>query len=54
MTNAERIRSMTDVEMAQFIRDIIVMEFGRHGLIGIFESDGYWFDWLKLEVTDNG
>lgn len=50
-TNADRIRSMTDEELAMFIKDIIVREFHYHGLIGKFESAGYWLDWLKQEVV---
>lgn len=53
MTNADRIREMTDEEMAMFIKDIVVTEFRHHGLIGVFESGGYWLDWLKQEVKDN-
>lgn len=54
MTNADKIRAMTDEELAMFIKDTVVTEFRYHGLIGIFESGGYWLDWLKQEVTDNG
>ena len=50
MTNADRIRAMTDEELAEFIKDTVVTEFRYHGLIGIFESGGYWLDWLKQEV----
>jgi len=49
MTNADKIRAMTDEELAMFIKDIVVTEFRYHGLIGIFESGGYWLDWLKQE-----
>lgn len=53
-TNADKIRAMTNEELAKFIKDTVVTEFRHHGLIGIFESDGYWLDWLKQEVSDNG
>lgn len=53
-TNADKIRAMTDEELAMFIKDIVVTEFRHHGLIGIFESGGYWLDWLKQEVNKNG
>ena len=53
-TNADKIRAMTDEELAMFIKDIVEMEFRHHGLIGIFESGGYWLDWLKQEVNENG
>lgn len=43
-TNADRIRSMTDEELAEFIRDQII---DRN--IGI--STETWLDWLKQEAT---
>lgn len=54
MTNADKIRAMTDEEMAKLLEDIVVTELRHHGLIGIFESGGYWLDWLKQEVSENG
>ena len=52
MTNGERIRAMTDEELALFIKNTIVKEFRHRGLIGIFEPAGYWLDWLEQEVED--
>lgn len=43
-TNADRIRSMTDEELAEFIRDQII---DRN--IGIPSET--WLDWLRQEVT---
>ena len=48
-TNADKIRGMTDEELAKFIKDTVVTEFRHHGLIGMFESGGYWLDWLEKE-----
>lgn len=45
-TNADRIRSMSDEELAEFIRDQII---DRN--IGIPTET--WLDWLKQEVTAN-
>lgn len=52
-TRGDKLRAMTDEELAMFIKDIVVTEFRHHGLIGIFESDDYWLDWFKQEATDN-
>ena len=47
MTNADKIRSMTDEELAEWISCNCV-------------GDGYgngaedWLDWLRQEVPDNG
>lgn len=46
ITNADRIRSMTDEELAEFIRDQII---DRN--IGIPTET--WLDWLKQEVSAN-
>lgn len=54
MTNADKIRAMPDEEMALFIKNTIVKEFRHRGLIAILEPAGYWLDWLKQEVKDNG
>lgn len=45
-TNADRIRAMTDEELAEFIRDQII---DRN--IGIPTET--WLDWLKQEVKAN-
>lgn len=47
-SNADRIRSMTDVELAGFIED---KEIQGCTLDGTFGSD-YWLDWLKQEVCE--
>lgn len=47
MTNADKIRSMTDEELAMFIRDQII---DRN--IGIPSET--WLDWLRQEAVSNG
>lgn len=55
MTNADKIRSMTDEELAQWLSGLSLKIFyeinpwlklpvGEHG----------WLDWLKQGVSDNG
>jgi hypothetical protein len=49
LTNADKIRQMTDEELAEFL--------AKNQKIGDVEQceDGYrqlWLDWLKQEVTD--
>ena len=54
-TNADRIRSMTDEELAQYMGD--VQTWGgcpNHGARNCTENCAdCWLDWLKQEVTDN-
>ena len=51
-TNADRIRAMTDEELAELLRDIVVdsvrMIMFTHESRGIKE----WLDWLKQEVSE--
>jgi hypothetical protein len=57
LTNADRIRAMTDEELAELIADgccrnidcpdEFYMEDG-------LNCHGCWLDWLKQEVSDNG
>ena len=44
LTNADRIRSMTDEELAEWASAITLDEFG---------DKKYWLDWLKQEVESN-
>ena len=46
MTNADKIRGMTDEELAEFLS----CNCSGDGYGNEMES---WFDWLKQEVTDN-
>lgn len=49
-TNADRIRAMTDEELARWIADDIIEP-------GYFNGDdcyNIWLDWLKQEVNING
>ena len=52
-TNADRIRAMTDEELAEFFRMAVVdqIEDARVGF-GAW-SGKEWLEWLKQEVTDN-
>ena len=54
-TNADRIRSMTDEELAQYMGD--VQTWGgcpNHGARNCTENCAdCWLDWLKQEVTTN-
>lgn len=54
MTNGEKIRAMTDEELAILLQDIVITELRHRGLIGFFVPGGYWLDWLKQEVNENG
>jgi hypothetical protein len=55
MTNADRIRAMTDEELAKFEATL-----GCHPLAskdmcrGVNQCSVCWLEWLKQEVTDNG
>ena len=42
-TNADRIRSMTDEELAVWLAN---------GTINSEKAEGYWLDWLKQEVIE--
>ena len=46
MTNADKIRAMTDEELAEYLHGL---EWGRFPL-----TKSRWLDWLKQEVADNG
>lgn len=48
LTNADRIRSMTDEELAEFIVEI---ELKADCLGGTF-GDEYWVEWLKQETKE--
>lgn len=48
MTNADRIRAMTDEELAEFI---VQMEVQGRDLCGTFGVK-HWLDWLKQEATE--
>ena len=47
-TNADRIRAMTDEELANFIESIEVQGYDLHGTFGA----DYWLDWLKQEAKE--
>lgn len=53
--NADRIRSMTDEELAGEFEKIqlkTVRAYGNDDLLLKGELKGYWLDWLREEVTD--
>lgn len=54
MTNADRIRMMTDEKMAQWLTHIEVRILAKKPYITRSEMFADWFDWLRQEVTDNG
>lgn len=53
MTNADKIRAMTDEEMAHYFSEQPDACPGRSGCSGKSCYD-CWLDWLKQEVSDNG
>lgn len=64
MTNAGKIRAMTDEELATLFTRIMARNNGAR-LDGIWQEKGMeenqryftrlnWLDWLKQEVSDNG
>jgi hypothetical protein len=52
MTNADRIRAMTDEEMAQWLTFIEEKILAKQLSISRSEMFADWFDWLKQEVKD--
>ena len=46
MTNAQRIRSMTDEELADFIDSVYCHGWSK-GANGFSDDDPYYHDWLK-------
>lgn len=48
-TNADKIRAMTDEELAKFIEQMEVQGYVLHGTFGA----DYWLDWLKQEATSD-
>ncbi len=54
-TNADRIRSMTDEELAEFINDVFYTLATRPGMCDVCDNDSVtncrecWLDWLKQE-----
>ena len=54
-TNADRIRSMTDEELANKFEEIqlkTVKAYGNDDLLLKGELKKYWLDWLKQEVGE--
>ena len=55
MTNAEKIRAMTNEELALYIHDIeaTCIAIGQADIAEALTVEE-WLDWLKQEVSDNG
>ena len=56
LTNADRIRSMTDEELAEWIEQLESPKCPCDDWFDRCEKwncNGYWLDWLKEEVTAN-
>lgn len=54
MTNADRIRAMTDEKLAQWLTFIETRILDMKPDMTRSEMFADWFDWLKQEVSDNG
>lgn len=52
MTNAERIRQMTDEQLAQWLTNIEVAVLVKNPGITRSEMFADWLDWLKQEVEE--
>ena len=56
ITNADRIRAMSDEELADRFEEIqikTVKAYGNDDLLLKGELKKYWLDWLKEEATQN-
>lgn len=51
-TNADRIRAMSDEEMAEFIYNCVNGEFWRVRVGVKTQKKSDWLDWLKQEVEE--
>lgn len=57
MTNANRIRAMTDEEMAEYLSQLEIRCYLRIKPNWGFDDEAYakqWLDWLTEEVSNNG
>jgi hypothetical protein len=52
MTNADRIRAMTDEKMAQWLTFIEEKILAKQLSISRSEMFADWFDWLRQEVSE--
>jgi hypothetical protein len=52
MTNADRIRAMTDEKLAQWLAFIETRILDMKPYLTRSEMFAAWFDWLKQEVSD--
>ena len=48
VTNADRIRAMSDEELAEYLSDIGYASYET----GVWGSQKNWLDWLKQEATE--
>ena len=52
ITNADRLRAMSDEELAMLIHDIVQAEMWRAQVRECITAETGWLDWLKKEVDD--
>lgn len=53
VTNADRIRAMTDEELANYLYELTICGCPDHGARDCVPSyEACWLDWLKQEATD--
>lgn len=50
-TNADRLRSMSDEELAEWLATAIARHYDQEAAIPEFEK-GLWLDWLKQEAIE--
>lgn len=53
-TNADRLRAMSDEELAMLIHDIVQAEMWRAQVRECITTETGWLDWLREEVPTNG
>ena len=53
LTNADRIRSMSDEELAKWIVNIAIQCTAVGGKSDYLTNETCWLDWLKKEVDDD-
>ena len=54
MTNADKIRAMTDEDLAVFLNGTDGDFLPTGEALSVSEGEKRWLDWLKQEVSDNG
>lgn len=54
LTNADRLRAMSDEELAMLIHDCVQVEMWRAQVRECITTETGWLDWLKQEVFTDG